>query len=144
MFDKTIIHAPQTGHVTKTVNVNRQSTAEDAKLLSDLEKEALAKVKNVVLHNVTGLDMEFITYEYYMNHLDQKHTTHIAFILNGERFHIKVEETDLYDINTNKWVRLFYEALSKTIAETLITQHNVTDERMRQSKQTGIVKPDGM
>jgi len=140
MFDKTILvqQPSQPSHTTKTVNINRQSTTEDAKLLSDLEKEALAKVKNVLLHNITGLDMEFITYQYEQNYLDQKHVTYIAFIINGERFHIKVEDGDLQDTDPNKWVRIFYEALAKEIANTLITHHNVVGERAAQNKQNGI------
>jgi len=134
MFDKTtVVHAPQTGHVTKTVNIHRQSTADDARLLSDLEKEAVAKVKNIILHDVQDTNMQFVTYDYYLSAADQRHQTFIAFTLNGDRYHINVDE-DIINIETTDWVGVFYKRLSETIAHQLITNNKVLDERYRTMK----------
>lgn len=90
MFDKFKIYAPSQPSYPDTVHVHehRQSTSEDARLLSDLEKEAWNKIINSAVIGVEDNVLNGVIFEIQKNYINQKTKFIMLFTLNGVKHEV--------------------------------------------------------
>lgn len=110
----TVVSQPtRTEYVTRNVTVNRQSTSEDARLLHDLENEALSKITNAAVVETEGNILNFCKITKEHNIADMLDIHFAVFKFNGIKYEIRLDKRP-------SDIRQVAVALSKLIAAELI------------------------
>ena len=128
--DTNIIVQPQqnrTEYVTKEVNIHRQSTSEDAKLLRDLEDRACEAVTDTIFHKLKPIEIDCAEVHKTDNHMRYSKIVLIIFNLNGRKFTREVEYDEWHHLGDRERFVKMYELVSKEIAKMLMDK--VMDNR---------------
>ena len=121
MLNKTFITPVKDNYVpyTKTVNHNYAPTAEQAKYLDELKKEAWEGVVNVITHNLG--DNSFSAAEVHVQHSysEQLFKVKALFKLNGRVFDISA---GINECSREEFFEKIAESLSAEITTALVKQ----------------------
>lgn len=118
MFDTYITRQSPAYPQNISVTEKKASTAEDVRLLKELEKEAESKVTaeiivNIGTNNVNGtIISEF-------NNMTRMKSYYSVFSLNSKEYKVKIEFPDM-TISKEEMVRKLYKEFGHAIAEELI------------------------
>lgn len=111
----------RTEYVTKEVNINRQSTADDARLLKELEQEAQAKIDDIVYKKIDALNMNYAQVEVTL--MPQRIATKMIFIcyeLNGMKCKHEIKYEEFQPLSLHEQAVKVHELKAKDISNLLI------------------------
>ncbi len=136
LFGKDVlIYAPpatvETEYVTKEVNIHehRQSTSDDARLLHDLEKEALNKITDAIHYQLKPTNIEAGVIEMQSNFMDFGTDIYVVFDVNGQKITSRIHDTsEWHNKNQSERFEYIYELVAKEIARDLFI-HNPSFQR---------------
>jgi len=121
--DTNIIVQPQqsrTEYVTKTVNIHRQSTSEDAKLLRELEDKAAEAITDTIFHTLKPIEITCAEVHKTDSHIQCTKLILIIFNLNGQKFEREIEHDEWHYLGDRERTIKIYELIAKEIALMLM------------------------
>lgn len=80
-----------------TITEEKASTADDARLLKEVEKEAWASITKALLTKCENNTLEYIEFEQALDPEAMIRHMQVLFTLNGVQFTVKVDEKDDVD-----------------------------------------------
>jgi len=123
MFDKIVVQRSSTNCVPyeKTVTINRQSTSDDARLLSDLEKEALKKIESITYAQLKDTQVDHAIFKMHSDLMTRSTKCSAIFLLNGfeQKVDFSVEDDGQIGIEAAKAIA---REMADKIAQILFSQ----------------------
>ena len=134
MFNKTTIERGATTYVpyAKTINVNKAPSADDARLLNEVQAEAEKRIVKTILHGAKDNDFEFVEVIRDSNCMERCERVHLMYKLNGRDYEIRIDKLYPEDFNTfHEYGRGIAERLAETITATTMEMLSSQLHRMR-------------
>lgn len=107
-------------NVKITVHEHRASTADDVRLLAELENKAWNKVTDLMLHKAQNNLVEFVSFKHEATAYDLAHRAKALFSINGHKFEVEAEIDEGRFLLNRNLIEAVAEKLAKTIAIQLI------------------------
>ena len=120
---------PKTEYITKIVDVkiNKSSTAEDVKLLRELEEIAKNNILDIVFHKLEPIGIEYAELVITVNHIDWAKHILIIFSINGHKVKHYFKWDDWQVLNQRQRIEEIYKLISNEITELLLIKTNLQD-----------------
>lgn len=129
-----ISNPTRTEYVTKEVNINRQSTADDARLLKELEREAEAKIDSVIYGKLEPLNVEYGEVVTQYNPLTNNEMMAVYVNINGHGVKKVFEMEEGCRFSPREAVKKVSETIAKELAHELTARFLCNEECRKYQK----------